>query len=217
MMAVWTSNTNFNDTGIDFDIFCSFSLDGGTTWDYPQLVNTDGRSDVADDVRPDATFVNGTWLVAWSTAISEGFDTRVAQFPFSPPIAFCANRVDTGDFQQEIIPSSFQIHSSIEVGMTSNGLMLAVWSILKDYTPGLKKVQFAESISFGMNWRASSPLVLGSDPSITTNPVGGALSAYVVDDRISFMEFSNTGYRYVYTSGDSFFILKRIPISPFHS
>jgi Neuraminidase (sialidase) len=74
-IAVWEAwdypvflHDNFSSSGVDRDILVARSVDGGTTWTAPALLNSNGENDIGQDDEPQiATDGRGTWVVVWSS------------------------------------------------------------------------------------------------------------------------------------------------------
>jgi Neuraminidase (sialidase) len=73
-VAVWSSRNTFDSTvGVDPDIVCARSVDGGATWTDPAVVNHYAATDADDDAEPEITTDrNGLWVVAWTSIGSLG-------------------------------------------------------------------------------------------------------------------------------------------------
>ena len=73
-IAVWESSENLGGTaGTDYDIFVATSLDNGTTWTAPDLLNSNGASDSGSDSKPRiSTDGEGNWVVLWQSGDTLG-------------------------------------------------------------------------------------------------------------------------------------------------
>ena len=73
-IAVWQSGENLGRaTGTDYDIFVSRSIDAGTTWAQPTLVNSNANSDSGNDYSPQITTDGaGHWVAVWHSSSSLG-------------------------------------------------------------------------------------------------------------------------------------------------
>jgi hypothetical protein len=72
-VAVWQSEENLAGAGIDRDIFVATSMDNGTTWTAPALLNTNATSDSGTDSTPNiATDGSGNWVAVWRSDDSLG-------------------------------------------------------------------------------------------------------------------------------------------------
>ena len=67
-IAVWESDEDLGGAGADFDIFVARSKDNGLTWKLPELLNTNGDTDLGFDANPTvATDGAGHWVVSWES------------------------------------------------------------------------------------------------------------------------------------------------------
>jgi hypothetical protein len=73
-IVVWNSVDTLGDTkGADADVLYAQSTNGGATWAAPQLLNTNGRTDVGEDIVPKlaARGVNH-WVTVWESTDTLG-------------------------------------------------------------------------------------------------------------------------------------------------
>lgn len=69
-VVVWYTGDDFLADGTDVDVAYCRSTDNGATWTPPALLDPNGSSDSATDIRPDiATDRAGNWTIVWECGI----------------------------------------------------------------------------------------------------------------------------------------------------
>jgi len=164
-IAVWRSNENLGTTaGTDNDIFYATSIDGGSTWTVPSLLNTNGTTDSGDDEAPViVSDRDSVWITVWDSdenlGGSAGVDSDIffsrstnAGATWSAPQLLNTNgNSDTG--------------SDMEPKLTTdgNGVWVALWHSTDPLT-GLGTdfdLLYSRSVDDGVTW--SSPQALNSN------------------------------------------------------
>ena len=159
-IAVWNLVSSIS---LDSDILFSRSVDNGTTWSAPALINGYGAIDTSDDMDPDvATDGSGNWLVVWTSehdlggTIGADWDILVARSAdngatWSAPAALNTHAA-TDSWEHDQHP---------QVLIDGSGNWMAVWD--SDHSLGGtigadSDILTARSTDNGVSWSAPSAL-----------------------------------------------------------
>ena len=162
-IVVWISDDDLDGTiGADMDLLFSRSVDGGSSWSYPQPLNTNAAADNGADVQPLlASDGDGNWLALWISrddlggTVGDDFDIFFARssdggqaWTYPQPLNSNAGS-DTGD------------ERDFRIDTDGQGNWLVMWSSADDLAGTIGEdydILVARSTDGGWTWTDAEPL-----------------------------------------------------------
>jgi len=215
-IAAWYSDEDLNGTaGTDDDVFFATSLDNGSSWTAPALLNSNGTSDAGHDSDPNlATDGAGNWVAVWTS--SEDLDGTAG----TDPDIFVATSANNG--ASWTTPALLNSNGTTDAGADvepriatdAGGNWVAIWGSTEDLngTAGTDFDLFvATSADNGSSW--TSPALLNSNgtsdaggdtfPQLITDAAGNWIASWQsnedlngtagTDDDVFFATSANNG------------------------
>ena len=185
--AVWSSNSNIGGTsGTDYDIF--YAVNSGTGWSTPELVNSNGTTDLGYEADDHPRIAIGTFErvhVVWTRQISQAAATDVNY----------SWRDGSGWHPQEIVNHAYSdtvqgVNAESSLAMDRNGIPHVAWRSQINYNnAGVDPDIFYSNRSSGawsdpefINQEAANDGALDYHPAIAFDPAGITLHAVWASD-----------------------------------
>ena len=175
LVVAWYSVADFDGAGTDTDLFFTRSTDHGATWSTAAPLNTNARTDTADDHESNVTLATngaGLWIAAWLTTNSFGGELG------SDHDLMFSRSMDNGVTWSDpaILNTNARTDSGYDwapaLATDGNGNWVVVWQSDEDLTatgsPDDLDILYAWSSDSGATW--SAPAYLNSSALDTTEP-----------------------------------------------
>jgi hypothetical protein len=179
----------------DNDIFFSRSVDDGSTWTVPALLNANAAVDAAHDFHPRVVSNGaGTWLVVW-TVQSDALPIR--QFGF-----YIVRSTDQGATWTVPGEIPFATYGGVddrdaELATDGKGRWIMVWHGQGSFGPGDgSEIFVSRSVDDGLTWTHPPPRLLADtaaddedyDPHVATDGEGTWIATWMVGDELGLID-----------------------------